>query len=547
MSDQQTFDYIIVGAGSAGCLLAARLSEDKDVRVLLLEAGGSNRDPLIHIPLGLGKMHEYRLHDWGYETEPEPELGGRRIDTMRGKVIGGSHSINVMAYVRGKSGDYDRWAQKGCTGWSYADVLPYFRRSESFEGGADPWRGGAGPMAVEYSRSTDSLNEAWVEAAKAAGIGHTPDFNGAQEMGVGRSQFTINKGRRCSTAVAFLRPAMARPNLTVVTRALASRIVLAGTRAVGSEYQKGGRTVSASAEREVILSGGVINTPQLLMLSGIGPADHLSDMGVEPVHDLKGVGQNLQDHLGMYLFWARKTPGPFRADMRFDRMAVHMLRAHFFGTGPATVLPSGMHGFVKSRPELAVPDIQLTFRGAAPKAHLWFPLIRPAYADGFGLRPTMVHPESRGEIRLRSADPQDKVRISQRFFTSPNDLPTLRQGFKIARDLAEQTALDPYRGAELAPGPDVKTDNQIDAWIRKAVSTAHHPCGTCAMGITEDAVLDADLRVRGIDGLRVADASAMPDLVSGAINASVIMIAEKAADLIRGRGALPPARDLPAG
>jgi 4-pyridoxate dehydrogenase len=532
------YDYIIVGAGSAGCVLANRLSEDGDASVLLIEAGGRDWHPYIHIPLGMGRMHDYGMFDWGYQTDPEPNLNNRRIEAMRGKVLGGSSSINVMAYTRGNRGDYDRWAQKGARGWSYADVLPYFQRCETFEEGANTWRGGSGPLGTEFAKTRDTLYEAWIAAGEAAGYPFNPDYNGQQQEGFGRSQYTIRYGRRSSAANAFLKPARGRKNLIVAVNAHTTRITLNGTRATGVEYVQNSGIVHAQAAREVILAAGTFNSPQLLMLSGIGPAAHLRKIGITVVADLP-VGRNLQDHLGAYMTYRRKQPGSFHREMRFDRMAVSMIRAYLFGSGPGTVVPGGLHAFIKTRLELGVPDIEFMFRGTAAKPHLWFPLVRRAYVDGFGIRPTLLHPDSRGELLLGSADPLAPPRIIYRFFTALNDLPTLREGFKRAREVAFQKAMDPYRDEEINPGLSVNTDADIDAWLKNVVITAHHPAGTCAIG--QDGVLDPDLKVHGIEGLRVCDASAMPDLVSAHINACVLMMAEKGADLIRGRPPLPQA------
>jgi 4-pyridoxate dehydrogenase len=535
----KSYDYIIIGAGSAGCVLANRLSED-NAQVLVVEAGGRDWHPYIHVPLGMGKIHEHRMFDWGFVTEPEPNLNGRRIEASRGKVLGGSSSVNVMAYTRGHPGDFDRWAQKGASGWSYADVLPYFRRCETFEGGADAWRGSAGPLGTEFAKTTDPLYPAWIEAAKAAGVPVTADYNGASQEGFGRSQYTIRNGRRSSAATAFLRPAMQRRNLTVETNALVTRVMLRGTTATGTAYLKDGQVVEAAASREVIVSGGAFSTPHILMLSGIGPAAHLREVGIDPVVDLP-VGRNLQDHLAVFLAFARPAPGPFHHQMRLDRMAVSMVRAWLFGTGPGTVVPGGLHAFLKTRPDLAVPDIEFMFRGAAVDVRMWFPLIMPPRPDGFAVRPTLLHPDSRGEILLRSADPRDPMRIVYNFFSAPGDLPKLREGFRLAREVAYQRPLDRFRGAETAPGANIRSDADIDAYIRRTAITAHHPAATCPMGVAPGAVLDAEMRVRGVERLRVVDASAMPDLPSAHLNAAVLMMAEKAADMIAGRSPLPAA------
>ena len=539
MADRTGYDYVIVGAGSAGCVLAYRLSADPTARVLLLEAGGRDTHPLIHVPIGLGKIWEHRMFDWGYDTEPEPRLDGRRVEAMRGKVLGGSSSINVMAYVRGHRGDYDRWARNGCTGWSYAEVLPYFKRCETWERGENAWRGGRGPLSVIDSRNRDQLFEAWLGAAREADWPFTEDYNGKEQEGFGLGQWTIRNGRRCSAAVAFLRPALSRRNLTVEINALATRVILEGTRARGVEYTSAGRIHHVAAAREVLLAGGVFNSPQLLMLSGIGEAAHLREIGIQPKVNLPGVGRNLQDHLTVDVHHLRRAPGPFHAAMRLDRAALNMARAYVLGTGPGTVLPSRLHAFLKTRRELAVPDIQFLFRGAPPRAHPWLPGIKPAYADSFGLRPVMLHPESRGVVRLRSSDPSAPVRIAQNFLATEHDVRTIREGVKLGRDLAGRRSLEQFRGRETAPGPECRTDAEIDAFVRRTAITAHHPCATCAMGTGEDAVLDPSLRVRGVEGLRVVDASAMPDLVSGNINACVMMIAEKAADLVLGKPPLP--------
>jgi len=530
------YDYIIVGAGSAGCVLANRLTEDDGATVLLLEAGGHDRHPYIQIPLGLGKLQQHKMFDWGYESEPEPHLNNRRLHVFRGKVLGGSSSINVMAYTRGNRGDFDRWAREGATGWSYADALPYFKRSEAWEDGENSWRGGSGPVGTQWARTQDPVVDAWHEAASLAGWPTTADINGGDGIGFGRNQFTIRDGRRASASNAYLRPVLQRPGLTLRTGALVLRVTMQGTHATGVDFVHNGRTEHAAASREVILCGGVFNSPQLLMLSGIGPANHLRQAGIATLVDLP-VGRNLQDHLAVALIWNRREPGPFHRELRLDRAAINMARAWLFRDGPATTLPVGEIAFVKSRPDLEAPDIEFLLAVRTLEMRPWFPGWQSPYQDAIGIRPVLLHPQSRGKVTLRSADPAAPVRIAFNFFSESDDLAALRNAYHLARDVAGQKPLDRFRGAPVAPSPDVLTNAQIDEWIRNTVVTVNHPLGTCAIG----GVLDPELRVHGIERLRVVDASALPDMPSAHINAIVMMLAERASDLIRGRPPLAQA------
>jgi 4-pyridoxate dehydrogenase len=529
-----TYDYIIVGAGSAGCVLARRLTEDPATRVLLLEAGGRGAHPFVSIPLGIGKLHQHRMFDWGYNTLREEGMAGRELMTLRGKALGGSSSINMTAFTRGNPGDFDRWARNGATGWSWNEVLPYFKKVESWEGGETPLRGGSGPVGVVASKVHDPLTLAFDRAVAGLGYPLTTDYN-AQTVGFGRTQFNLRNGRRESAARAYLRGIMRRPNLTVLTHATATRIVMNGTRAEGVEFAHNGSMTTAIAQREVLLSGGSFNSPQLLMLSGIGPADHLRKVGITPIVSLP-VGMNLQDHLKGVLLWKRLTPrGPFHVFMRYDRVAVAMVQAYLFGTGPATELPLETQGYIKSDPALDVPDLEFMLRGSPIGAGPHFPGILPAYTDAFGVDPVILHPESRGTVRLASADPHQAVRIQYNYLSHPADIAKLRHGFKLAREMGNAPALDPFRGDELSPGAAVTSDAEIDAHLRRTTTTVSHPVSTCRMGTDENCVLDPELRVRGIDGLRVIDASAFPDLVSAHTNAAVYMLAERAADLLRGK------------
>lgn len=528
-------DYVVVGAGSAGCVLAARLSEDAGTEVVILEAGGRDSSPLISIPLGWGMVYFKKLFDWRLKTEPEARLNDRIVEFARGKVLGGSSSVNAMAYVRGHRSDYDRWAAAGLGGWAYADVLPYFRKQESWEGGASEYRGGSGPLTTRPSKYRDELVDASIQAAVEAGHAFNPDYNAAEQEGIALMQSTIRRGRRCSASVAYLRPALSRRNLTLTLHAQVTRVVFDGNVARGVEYLRGGKLHELRARKEVLLCAGVALSPQLLMLSGIGPAEDLRRHSIDVRADLPKVGCNLRDHVSPVLLYRRKEPGPFQRAMRYDRIGMKMLQAGLMGTGIASDLPAGLVGFLKTpSAQGSAPNLQIILNAAPLDAR---PYLFKGFNDGFGLRVILLRPQSSGRIWLNSANPLEQPRIHQDFLQHDTEWKVLREGIRMARDIASQPALAFANGGARMPGSDGADDDAgLDAFIRARALTTHHPLGTCAMAASEaDGVVDASLRVFGAERLRVVDASVMPDMVGGNINAAVIMIAEKIADEIRGR------------
>lgn len=516
-------DYIIIGAGSAGCVLANRLSADPDVSVLLLEAGARDTKAPIHIPAAFSKLFQTEV-DWNYRTVPQEHAGGREMYWPRGKVLGGSSSINAMIYIRGHHADYDGWAAEGCEGWSYAEVLPYFKRSEDWSEGASPYHGVGGPMPVVEPRSPSPFSEAFIQAAEAAGHPRNEDFNGPEQEGVGLYALNQSGGRRASGATTFLRAARRRPNLTIETGAHATRVLFRHGRATGVEIVQNGEIRAVDAEREVILCGGAINSPQLLMLSGIGPAHQLEALGIRVVADRDEVGQNLHDHPIVGVHYRFREPISLLGAEGLISAARYLVLRD--GMLSSNVAEAGL--FVRTRAGEPAPDVQFHVAPVLFQDHG----LTPVTEHGFSLGPTLVRPRSRGELTLASADPFAHPHIDPNYLADPADVDALVAGIRMARDIVAQKPLDPFRGDELRPGASATSDDELATYVRETCETLYHPVGTCRMGPDADAVVDLDLRVRGVEGLRVVDASIMPTIPNGNTNAPTLMIAEKAADLI---------------
>ena len=522
------FDYIIVGAGSAGCVLANRLSADGNNRVLLLEAGASDNNPLIQIPLMTRLLYTMPSLNWGYDTWEQQSLHGRRIHWPRGKVLGGSSSINGMVYIRGHPSDFDRWHEAGCTGWSFEDVLPYFKRSERHVTMGDPYHGSAGELPVGPTGTLSVLEAAFVEACEAAGMRKTQDFNSPPFAGAGFHDFTMYQGRRQSTSKTFLKPALGRKNLDITTRAHVEKIIFENKRAVGVQYRRSNDRFTVSAKKEIILAAGVVNSPTLLMQSGVGDGDSLRSLDIPVVSHLPGVGKNLQDHLGIYVSYECLRPIGLRRLMRPDRAAVALLQALLFATGPGSTLPLRCCGIDHSTPGVEIPDIKMTMIPALVVENPW----KRSKLDGYAIHAYQLRPQSRGHISIRSPDPDEKPLIDPKYLSHEKDRMVIRHALFRIRDIARQSPLSRHTRVEIAPGDEEDNESKVDDWIARNATTAFHPVGTCKMGIGLDAVVNPNLHVQGVDALRVIDASIMPAITSGNTNAPTIMIAEKGSDLI---------------